>query len=102
MPSSPATTSCSSTRARAFHPEAHVDNDSVERREAIRAATRAARRAGSALGRVSGPERRAVLLAMADALERPDLRSAVLRANATDRAQAEEACAKGELARALV
>jgi glutamate-5-semialdehyde dehydrogenase len=79
-----------------------VDNDSVERREAIRAATRAARRAGSALGRVSGPERRAVLLAMADALERPDLRSAVLRANAADRAAAEEACAKGELARALV
>jgi glutamate-5-semialdehyde dehydrogenase len=76
--------------------------DPEERRETIRAAARAARRAGGALGRVSGPERRAVLLAMADALERSDLRGAVLRANAADRSEAEAACARGELARALV
>jgi len=72
------------------------------RRDTIRAAARAARRAGSALGRVSGPERRAVLLAMADALERPDLRGKVLRANAADRADADAARDRGELAQALV
>jgi glutamate-5-semialdehyde dehydrogenase len=43
-----------------------------------------------------------VLLAMADALERPDLRANLLRANAADRADADAACARGELGRALV
>src|SRR5262249_16005555 len=46
------------------------------------------------------PERRAVLLAMADALERPDLRATVARANAIDLEQAKQAVARGELARA--
>lgn len=64
-------------------------------------AVRAAKRAAWTLGRVSGPERRAVLLAMSDALERPDLRGAVLRANAADLEAAEAARDRGELAPAL-
>jgi glutamate-5-semialdehyde dehydrogenase len=63
-------------------------------------AVRAAKRAAWTLGRVSGPERRAVLLAMADALDRPDLRATVLRANAADLEQAKLAVDRGELARA--
>ncbi|MBC8072628.1 MAG: glutamate-5-semialdehyde dehydrogenase [Deltaproteobacteria bacterium] len=51
---------------------------------------------------MSGPERRAVLLAMADALERPDLRGALLRANQADLEQASAARDRGELAAALV
>jgi len=73
-----------------------------ERRQEIVEAARAARRAGWVLGQISGPERRQILLAMADALERPDLRATVLRANAIDVALAEEAKSKGELAQALV
>jgi glutamate-5-semialdehyde dehydrogenase len=73
-----------------------------DRRQAIAEAARAARRAGWVLGQISGPERRQILLAMADALERPDLRGTVLRANAADLAAAEQAKAKGELAQALV
>lgn len=76
--------------------------DPAEKREIVRAAARAARRAGNALARVSGPERRAVLLAMADALERPDLRANVLRANAADRADADAARDRGEIGQALV
>lgn len=63
----------------------------------IAAAARAARRAGHTLGRVSGPERRAVLLAMADALERPSLRATILRANAADLEDARAAVLRGEL-----
>ncbi len=66
-------------------------------RERVASIARAARRAGHVLGRVSGPERRAVLLAMADALERPAARDAILRANAADIADAQLACDKGEL-----
>ena len=73
-----------------------------ERQQAIAEAARAARRAGWVLGQISGPERRQILLAMADALERPDLRATVLRANAVDVALAEEARNRGELAQALV
>lgn len=72
------------------------------RHEAIAQAARAARRAGWVLGQISGPERRQVLLAMADALERPDWRATVLRANALDVADAEAARDRGELAAALV
>ncbi|MBX7078369.1 MAG: glutamate-5-semialdehyde dehydrogenase [Nannocystaceae bacterium] len=68
-----------------------------EDRERIVAIARAARRAGHVLGRVSGPERRAVLLAMADALERPGAREAILRANAADLADAKLAVDAGEL-----
>lgn len=73
-----------------------------DRQQAIAAAARGARRAGWVLGQISGPERRQILLAMADALERADLRAAVLRANAADVADAQAARDRGELAAALV
>jgi glutamate-5-semialdehyde dehydrogenase len=73
-----------------------------ERQQIVAEAARAARRAGWVLGQISGPERRQILLAMADALERPDLRAVILRANAVDVAAAQEAKNKGELAQALV
>ncbi len=73
-----------------------------ERLQWISQAARAARRAGWVLGQISGPERRQILLAMADALERPDVRASVLRANAADVAQAELARDRGEIAQALI
>lgn len=73
-----------------------------ERHERLARAARAARRAGWALGQISGPERRQILLAMADVLERPDVRAAVARANAEDMAAGAAARDRGELAAALV
>ncbi len=73
-----------------------------DRHEAIAQAARAARRAGWILGQIGGPERRQILLAMGDLLERPDLRGAVLRANALDVEVAEAARLRGEFGQALV
>lgn len=62
----------------------------------------AARRAGARLSAADGPTRRLVLLAIADALERPQTRRAIVEANAKDVADAEAALTRGELSRALV
>ncbi len=69
----------------------------TNRRDQLTEIVQAAKRAGFALGSASGPDRRMVLLAMADALERGDLRAAILQANAADRADAEVAHARGEI-----
>jgi glutamate-5-semialdehyde dehydrogenase len=63
---------------------------------------RGAKLASRRLAQGSGPERRSVLLAMADILERPDARAAALQANARDTQDGESAAARGELDRALV
>jgi glutamate-5-semialdehyde dehydrogenase len=63
---------------------------------------RAAKLASLRLAHAGGPERRAVLLAMADLLERESKRAAILAANAEDVAEAEAARDRGELANALV
>lgn len=63
---------------------------------------KAARSAAMQLARAPGPQRRDVLLAMADALARPDLRAGLLEANAVDLADARKALERGELTRALV
>jgi glutamate-5-semialdehyde dehydrogenase len=63
---------------------------------------KAARIAGLRLAHCSGPERRSILLAMADGLARPDLRAGILEANALDVAEGREKEARGELARSLV
>lgn len=73
-----------------------------ERHERLAQAARAARRAGWTLGQITGPERRQILLAMADVLERPDVRSAVAKANGEDLAEGAAARDRGELAQALV
>ncbi len=63
---------------------------------------RAAKLASLRLARAGGPERRAVLLAMADLLERESRRTALFAANADDVRLAEAASDRGELAPALV
>jgi glutamate-5-semialdehyde dehydrogenase len=63
---------------------------------------KAARVASLRLAHSSGPERRSVLLAMADCLARPDLRAGILEANAADVAEGREKQANGELAPAMV
>lgn len=63
---------------------------------------KAARAAALRLAHCSGPERRAILLSMADSLARPDLRAGILEANAADVAEGREKEARGELGRALV
>lgn len=70
--------------------------------EAVAATAQAARAAATSLARCSGPERRSVLLALADALGRSDVRQRVLAANAQDRRDAEAARERGELSVALV
>ena len=68
----------------------------------VQRVVRAARAASLRLGHCSGPERRSILLSMADALSRPDLRARVLEANAADLREARDKQARGELAPALV
>lgn len=63
---------------------------------------RAAKVAGSRLARASGPDRRSILLAMADELSRPHVRSLLHEANDQDMQSAEAMLARGELSRALV
>jgi glutamate-5-semialdehyde dehydrogenase len=63
---------------------------------------RAAKVASLRLAHAGGPERRAVLLAMADLLERDSRRAALFAANAEDVAEAEAARDRGELSGALV
>jgi glutamate-5-semialdehyde dehydrogenase len=67
----------------------------------VRETVRAARRAAAGLQLAAGPERRAILLAMADALERPHRRALVPRENAADLETADAAVARGELGTAL-
>lgn len=68
----------------------------------VRQIAERARRASKTLARRTGPERRAVLLALADALGRADLRVPLLQANEKDLADAHAARERGELSQALV
>lgn len=68
----------------------------------LRQITRAAKIAGSQLARASGPDRRSVLLAMADELSRSGVRRRLADANAQDMADANAMLARGELRQALV
>lgn len=70
--------------------------DSIEQR------LQAAKRGGRALSSANAERRTAALLAMAQALVEPHIRTKLLEANAADMAQAREAQARGELAEALV
>ncbi len=63
---------------------------------------RAAKTAGLQLAHASGPARRSILLAMADALDDVNNRRRLLEANAIDLRDARVAEARGELASALV
>jgi glutamate-5-semialdehyde dehydrogenase len=62
----------------------------------------AAKAASAQLSQCNGPERRSVLLALADALASPTERATLLAANAEDLTDAHAAAARGELADALV
>lgn len=73
-----------------------------DRSETVLSVARAARHAGHALGHAAGPERRSILLAMADALQRRDLRTRIRSANDADVAAAQVACAQGTMSQALV
>jgi glutamate-5-semialdehyde dehydrogenase len=73
-----------------------------EPKSGVAARVAEAKRAGASLAQGTGPERRAVLLSMADALERPEVRAKLLEANAQDVQEARAAQARGELAQALV
>lgn len=68
----------------------------------VRELAEAARTAAGALSRCSGPDRRAILLAISDALASGHERAKLLAANAEDRREAEAALARGELSPALV
>ncbi|MCX4242111.1 glutamate-5-semialdehyde dehydrogenase [Paraliomyxa miuraensis] len=70
--------------------------------EHVRQLARLARAAGAQLARATGPDRRSVLLALADELARPDARGQILAANAEDLREAEALRDRGELAPALV
>lgn len=61
----------------------------------------AARAAGAGLARASGPDRRAILLAIADALGSGHERAELRAANEQDVQEAQAAVARGELAQAL-
>lgn len=63
---------------------------------------RAAKAAGLTLSRAPASTRRSALLAMADALQRPDVRKDLQTANDTDVRDAEAARSRGELSEALV
>lgn len=67
----------------------------------VRDIARAARRAGKLLARFPGPERRSILLALADALGRDDERASLLAANEEDLEAARPAVERGELSQAL-
>ncbi len=73
-----------------------------DQRNDVESRCAAARRAAEWLPTADGPTRRLVLLAIADALERPQTRRAILEANAADVADGEAALSRGELSRALV
>jgi len=62
----------------------------------------AARRAGKELARAPGPQRRSILLALADALQRGDERARLLAANGEDVTEGRAMQARGELSAALV
>lgn len=68
----------------------------------VRTLARKARIAGAHLSHATGPDRRSILLAVADELDRPDVRSALLAANAEDMSEAEAMRERGELSGALV
>lgn len=63
---------------------------------------RIAKAAGAQLAHATGPDRRSILLAMADELGRADTRAAILAANAEDMRDAEILRSRGELRPALV
>ncbi len=67
----------------------------------VREIARAARRAGKQLARFPGPERRSVLLALADALGRDHEREQLAAANEVDLREAKAAVDRGELSQAL-
>ncbi len=71
-------------------------------REHVRQLARVAKAAGAQLARATGPDRRAILLALSDELGRPDVRARVLAANAEDLREAEQRRDLGELHPALV
>lgn len=72
------------------------------RADEVIAQVKAAKMAGRKLSLASGPERRSMLLAMADMLDRPDRRESILAANSRDLSDAERARQRGELSAALV
>ncbi len=63
---------------------------------------RAAKKASASLAHATGPDRRSILLALADALATGPARARVLAANAQDVEDAEAGLARGELPAALV
>ncbi|MBL4683051.1 MAG: glutamate-5-semialdehyde dehydrogenase [Nannocystaceae bacterium] len=67
----------------------------------VREIARAARRAGKQLARRPGPERRSILLALADALGRSEARHDLAAANEQDLESARDSVAGGELSQAL-
>jgi len=69
--------------------------------EHVRQLARVARAAGAQLARATGPDRRSILLALADELARPQARAAILQANAEDLADAQVLRDRGELSPAL-
>lgn len=71
-------------------------------REHVRQLARVAKAAGAQLARATGPDRRAILLALSDELGRSDVRARVLAANAEDLREAEQRRDLGELHPALV
>lgn len=68
----------------------------------VREIAMAARAAGKRLAHFPGPERRSILLAVADALGRPQDRVPILDANAIDVREGQALAARGELSSALV
>lgn len=70
--------------------------------DTVRELASAARRAGRMLAHFPGPERRSLLLALADALGRPEERERLAAANEADLADARPRLATGELTQALV
>lgn len=68
----------------------------------VRQLAQLARAAGAQLARATGPDRRAILLALADELSRPDARAEILAANAEDLHEAHALRERGELSPALV
>ena len=67
----------------------------------VRDIARAARRAGKVLAQLPGPERRSILLAIADALGRRDARARLMHENDADRAEAQRKVERGALTPAL-
>lgn len=74
----------------------------AETSDHVRSLARAAKAAGAHLARATGPDRRSILLALADELSRADIRAQLLDANGQDVREAEAMRDRGELASALV